>query len=107
MTKTKTILYCIGGLGTDRTVFSALNILGVSLKVLDWLPHHKRESLESYAQRLAASADFPTDYYLLGVSFGGMLATEIAKKQPPKKLFLFLHCNILATCLPFTESSAI
>jgi len=88
MSKTKTVLYCIGGLGTDRMVFDALRIPNVELRVLDWLPHQKKESLKSYAARMAKSADFPKEYHLLGVSFGGMLATEIAKAHAPNKLFL-------------------
>jgi len=69
-------------------VFDGLKIPGVELKILDWLKHEKRESLKSYAARMAHTAAFPEEFNLLGVSFGGMLATEIAKTQQPNKLFL-------------------
>jgi len=88
MNKTKTVLYCIGGLGTDRMVFDGLNIPGVELEILDWLPHSNGERLERYAERMAEEAAFPEEFNLLGVSFGGMLATEIAKALKPKNLFL-------------------
>jgi len=88
LTNDNTKLYCIGGLGTDRTVFDALNIPAVELIVINWLTHRKNETLEDYAKRMANSISFPEDYFLLGVSFGGMLTIEIAKIRPPKKLFL-------------------
>lgn len=88
MSETQTVLHCIGGLGTDRMVFDGLNIAGTRLEILDWLPHKKGESLERYAVRMAEAASLSDEFNLLGVSFGGMLATEIAKSRKPKKLFL-------------------
>ncbi|WP_052496167.1 alpha/beta hydrolase [Pedobacter lusitanus] len=55
---------------------------------LDWIPALPDESLENYAARLASAIDTSAPFYLIGLSFGGMLATEIAKKLTPVHTFL-------------------
>jgi pimeloyl-ACP methyl ester carboxylesterase len=82
-------IYFISGLGADRRAFKRLVFpLDCELIHLDWIPAIKNETLESYADRLALSIDTSTPFYLIGLSFGGMLATEIAKKLKPLHTFL-------------------
>ena len=57
--------------------------------VLNWLPPRKQESLPDYAARMAMQIPFgPAPILLVGVSFGGMVAVEIAKIRPSAQLIL-------------------
>lgn len=82
-------VYFISGLGADRRAFSKL-IFPPTFKLvhLDWIEAQPNESLSNYAERLALGIDTSTPFYLVGLSFGGMLATEIAKRLKPIHTFL-------------------
>lgn len=85
----RTRIYMISGLGADRRAFAKLKIAGdYEVVYLDWLPATPNESLKGYADRLAEGIDPGIPFYLIGLSFGGMLATEIAKKLKPLHTFL-------------------
>ena len=79
--------YCITGLGADHRLFSRLNLPGVILHELPWLLPEGDEPIEQYAGRMKATIvhDNPI---LLGVSFGGMMAIEIAKLYPSATVIL-------------------
>ena len=78
-------IYAIPGLGADERVFKHL-----SLKVtpLQWITPKIRESLESYVQQLIAQIDTSEAFLLIGVSFGGMVAVEMAKYITPQKIII-------------------
>lgn len=80
-------IYCISGLGADKRIFGKVNIPGAHLQHLDWPPYDKHDELACYAQKLA---DKIPDQHpnILGVSFGGMLAVEIAKIRPVRKVVI-------------------
>lgn len=80
-------IYAISGLGADRTVFDYLS-LKYPIHPIDWLDPHKNESIESYASRMLTFVDDSEEFILMGVSFGGLIATEMAKQIEPKKLIL-------------------
>lgn len=80
-------IYTISGLGADSRMFDFLELKGECVH-LDWIPPQNKESLPNYARRMAEKIDFNEDFILIGLSFGGMVATEIAKIHPPKKLIL-------------------
>ena len=73
--------YCISGLGADQRIFSRLELAGVRLLPLPWLLPVPYEPIGEYANRMRAGivGERPV---LMGVSFGGMMAIEIAKKIP-------------------------
>lgn len=81
-------LYCLSGLGVDERAFMNFNLNGVELIHIGWIEPNIGESLSQYSKRLFFENFVDKDYYLLGVSFGGMVATEFAKIMMPKKLFL-------------------
>jgi pimeloyl-ACP methyl ester carboxylesterase len=84
----RNIVYCLSGLGADHRIFNKLNIPDVELLHLDWLlPQGTGESLDDYARRLAASIRHESPV-LMGVSFGGMMAIEIAKHLPVQAVIL-------------------
>lgn len=82
-----TNIYCISGLGADQRAFGKLSIPGAVLKPVDWVAFDKHDGISCYAQKMAATIpeDNPT---ILGLSFGGMVAAEIAKIRPVKQVFL-------------------
>ena len=82
-------IYFISGLGADRRVFRKLVFPEhFELVYLDWISPVPNETLESYATRIATNIDTSAPFYLIGLSFGGMLATEIAKRLTPIQTFL-------------------
>lgn len=81
------IVYCISGLGADSRVFSRLK-LNAEIRHIRWLPPQQQESLQQYSQRLAAQVDTSHPFALLGVSFGGVVARELAQFLAPTKLIL-------------------
>jgi pimeloyl-ACP methyl ester carboxylesterase len=74
-------VYCISGLGADEHIFDGLDVPGVTWAHLPWLMPSGDEPLEAYAGRMKAGIR-GDDPVLLGVSFGGMMAIEIAKLFP-------------------------
>ena len=80
-------IYCISGLGADEGAFSRLKIEGYQLVYLPWLLPQKKESIRDYAQRMSEGIkeDNPI---IMGLSFGGMMAIEIAKLLPVAKIIL-------------------
>lgn len=79
-------IYCIPGFGTDEKIFSHLTV-DAQLFFLNWLHPYKSETLQAYAQRMAAKIKEPNPI-IIGVSFGGMLAVEMSKLFPVKKIIL-------------------
>ena len=81
-------VYFISGLGADKRVFRKLVFPEhFELVHLDWVSPVFNETLERYAARMAANIDTSIPFYLIGLSFGGMLVTEIAKKLYPIHTF--------------------
>lgn len=71
-------VYFISGLGADRRVFSFLDLGFCEPVFIDWIKPEKKETLQSYALRLRSLIPEEAPV-IVGISFGGMLATEIAK----------------------------
>lgn len=81
-------LFCLSGLGVDERAFVNFHPDGIELVHIPWIKPEKRESLKNYARRLFESAELPAEYAILGVSFGGMIATEFAQIRVPSHLFV-------------------
>jgi len=71
-------VYFISGLGADKRVFSFLDLSFCEPIFIDWIIPLSKESLKDYALRLREQIkdNSPT---IIGISFGGMLVTEMAK----------------------------
>ncbi|HMV08277.1 MAG TPA: alpha/beta hydrolase [Cyclobacteriaceae bacterium] len=80
-------VYLIPGLGADRRVFQYLNLAEHSISHISWIEPLPNESIEQYAGRLTEQIKSP-DPILVGVSFGGMIAVEIAKQIKTNKIIL-------------------
>lgn len=81
-------LYCLSGLGVDKRAFQNIDLPNTELIHIPWIEPKHKESLKEYALRLFDSVDIGQEYSLMGVSFGGMIATEFAKIRKPQKLYL-------------------
>lgn len=81
------MLYLIGGLGADERVFNCIN-LNIKTQIIKWIEQKPDEELKSYANRLTEQINQGEEFGILGVSFGGIIAIEIAKLIKPKKLIL-------------------
>lgn len=81
------LIYLLSGLGADKRVFEFLDLNAFQINFIDWIAPADKESIEDYAKRLCAqvTTDKPT---LVGVSFGGMIALEIAKHIACEKVVL-------------------
>ena len=81
--------YFLSGLGADRRIFSKLQLPEhLNIVHIDWIPNLQNESIESYAQRLSAAIDTSEPFQLVGLSFGGIVATEISKIISPKQIII-------------------
>jgi pimeloyl-ACP methyl ester carboxylesterase len=82
-------IYFISGLGADRRAFRKLVFPNnFECIYLDWIHPLPAETLEHYANRISEPIDKTKPFFLIGLSFGGMLATEIAKNLNPEHTFL-------------------
>ncbi|MEM1134845.1 MAG: alpha/beta hydrolase [Bacteroidota bacterium] len=77
------ILYAISGLGADERVFKYLK-LDYKLVVLNWLQPKPNEKISQYALRMSEKIQRQEKFGILGVSFGGLIATEISKQLHPE-----------------------
>lgn len=80
-------VYFISGLGADKRAFSFLDLSFCEPIFIDWIPPQKNESLSHYAMRLKEQIN-DANPIVVGVSFGGMLATEMAKNDDTLKAII-------------------
>lgn len=79
-------VYTISGLGVDERIFQNL-VLNSKLVFIRWIKPETNETITNYARRLSDQIKTP-DPILMGLSFGGMLAVEIANQIPASKVIL-------------------
>jgi pimeloyl-ACP methyl ester carboxylesterase len=80
-------LYILTGLGADESVFQRLDFTGFAVTYIQWIPPKGHESMERYAYRLLGQIKSPRPV-LVGLSFGGIMAVEIAKQIEVEKVIL-------------------
>ena len=82
-------VYFIPGLGADRRIFNHTKLpYGYEPVFMDWKKPDENDTLEDYARRMAAEINEGEPFVLVGLSMGGMIATEISKFMKPEKLIL-------------------
>lgn len=80
-------LYLFSGLGADRRVFDALDFTGAEVRHIEWTTPLPNESMPDYAKRITAQIATPNPI-LIGLSFGGMMAVEVAKHIKTERILL-------------------
>jgi len=80
-------IYFISGLGADWRVFHRLQLKGYRPVYIRWERPCRSESIEHYAKRLLAQVK--TEHpILVGLSFGGLMAIEMAKFCDPAQIIV-------------------
>lgn len=82
------VIYAIPGLGTTEKLYANTLINGVEIIVLEWPIPEKNDTMQSYAHKFLTQINIEKPFCLLGVSFGGMLCTELSHIITPQKVFL-------------------
>lgn len=84
----ESIIYLFSGLGADKSVFNHLSFLkNTEHKFIEW-EKPQSNSLEKYALQLSSQIDTTKKIILIGVSFGGMLVSELSKHIQTEKVIL-------------------
>ncbi len=80
-------IYILTGLGADKSVFYKLRLSNYAHTFVNWQMPDDKMSIEAYATLIAReiTAEKPI---LVGLSFGGIVAIEIAKQIPVEKVIL-------------------
>ncbi len=90
-------VYFIPGIGADYRLFLHLRLPeGYEPAYIHWIPPIKKERLSDYAYRLVQQIDTTEPFILAGLSLGGIMAVEIAKRVPPV-------CTILISSVPISD----
>jgi pimeloyl-ACP methyl ester carboxylesterase len=79
-------IYLIPGMTSDYPVYSRILPLLPSAVVIDFIQPNPRETLVSYASRMASQ--LPSNSFIGGVSFGGIVALEVARILRPRGCIL-------------------
>lgn len=80
-------IYFISGLGADERIFQWLRYDGYRPIHIPWVSPERGESVEHYAHRLAENIKDKRPI-IVGLSFGGIIAVEIAKQIETEKVIL-------------------
>jgi pimeloyl-ACP methyl ester carboxylesterase len=80
-------IYCISGLGADKRAFQYLKLNNCNLHYIEWIEPFKNETISSYTSRLLEQIKTKNPI-LIGMSFGGMIAVEMAKQIKTEKVIL-------------------
>ncbi len=82
-------VYLIPGQGSDYRIYKNIqfdaHLDTIHVHYITPLPF---ESMSAYAKRLSAQIDTTTPFYIIGVSLGGMLATEMYDIVHPQKIIV-------------------
>jgi len=86
-------VYGVSGLGADERVFELVNkYLEQPIRYVPWIDPEDNESLAHYAERLSKTIDTSEPFVLVGISFGGMICSEMNKHINPLKTVLVSSC---------------
>ncbi len=80
-------VYIFSGLGADERVFKRLDFKDLDVTFVQWIKPKVNEPLTNYANRISKQIK-DENPILIGLSFGGIVATEIAKIISVNKLIL-------------------
>ena len=80
-------IFIFSGLGADQRVFQKLDFSGFDVTFVNWIIPFEKETIEHYAARLLDQISGKNPI-LVGLSFGGIMAVEVAKQIETKKIIL-------------------
>jgi pimeloyl-ACP methyl ester carboxylesterase len=80
-------IYIISGLAADEKIFRKIRFENANTCFIQWIEPFEDENLHRYANRMR-SVIMHENPVLVGLSFGGIVAIEIAKQIPVEKVIL-------------------
>lgn len=80
-------LYIFSGLGADESVFQRLDFSGFNTTFVKWIAPNETDTIEHYATRLLEQIK-TSKPILIGLSFGGLMAIEVAKQIETEKVII-------------------
>ncbi len=83
----ETTIYCLSGLGADHRVFSLLDV-DADLVHIPWKKPLLNEDPSEYMARISSGFEFKQPFYILGLSFGGLMLHHLMKLHSPQGLIL-------------------
>ena len=87
-------IYLIAGLGADTRVYNNIDLHEHDVTPVYWIEPNERDTLGTYAQKLIYQYNITHNSIIIGNSLGGMIAVEIAKLIPVKKVILISSIKI-------------
>lgn len=82
-------VYFISGLGADDSAFCKIGLMShYKIIHLPWIIPYEDEFILDYALRMSNSIDKNQPFILIGLSFGGIIAKEIATLHNPEKIII-------------------
>jgi len=92
-------VYILSGLGADERVFRHLDFKDLDVTFIQWIKPLANETITRYTQRINEQITSKNPI-LIGLSFGGIIATELAKIIPVEQLILISSLKTRAE-IPF------
>ena len=80
-------IYVFSGLGTDERVLKDIDFGNANTRFIRWIKPNNKESIEDYAKRLTEQIGTERPI-LVGLSFGGIMAIEVAKLIDTDKIII-------------------
>ncbi len=81
-------IFFISGLGADHRAFDRINLEGYEQTHLPWIIPDKKDTMHSYARKLAGPIMKAENPVVIGLSLGGMLASEMTTFVPHMRAIL-------------------
>jgi pimeloyl-ACP methyl ester carboxylesterase len=85
--KEQKTVYLFSGLGADSSIFMNLELPGRHKVYINWIPALPNESVRQYASRIKSQITVENPN-IIGLSFGGIVAVEVAKQIKVDKMVL-------------------
>src|SRR5690606_32143599 len=80
-------IYIFSGLGADERVFQQLDFSNFRTTFVEWIVPQDPDTIEQYATRLLDQIN-STKPVLIGLSFGGLIAVEVAKQIDTQQVII-------------------
>ncbi len=80
-------IYIFSGLGVDERIFQRLDFSDFKVTFIEWIVPQGNETIEQYATRLIEQIS-TLKPILIGLSFGGIMAIEVAKQIDIEKVIV-------------------
>ncbi len=88
MNESKMTVYLIPGVGANDRIFENLDFGDCDIVHIKWPKHKRNEHIEDYVKKLVPKIKNKSNAILVGMSFGGIVAIELAKLINPHKTII-------------------